>query len=88
MNLVNKDGGTVVIVASFGNATVKRTLYGPVTAERYSREKLDAKRRTEQLDTSKPDVPVKRREERYETEGYTMERGHWSTERPNYESRW
>lgn len=87
MDLVNKDGGTVVIVASFGNATVKRTLHGPVTTERYAREKLDVKHRAEQVDTSKPDVPVKRREDVYE-DRYRRMREAWMDLGEQHESRW
>ena len=54
----------VIIVASFGNATVKRTLYGPVSPERFEQEHIDARRRAEQLDTSKPDKKISRREPR------------------------
>ena len=74
--------GPVIIVASFGNATVKRTLYGPVSSEREDRERIDTKRRAEQLDTSRPDPKIKRREERRdEKDRYSWQEEHRETNR-------
>ena len=53
-------GIEIVVVSSTGSVTVKRTLYGEVTEERFNKEKSDAKRRAEMLDLTRPypQIPI------------------------------